>query len=196
MNTVSAKIWKTGQILFIGLLAATPAMAMRGGPGNEGRGPEFRGHPSAFHGNACFEKRRMGDPGLHLIQMGKRLELTSAQEMKILKLSQKFRAEIQANRETAKPVHEKLKALRDSKTFDEKAMRSALNEVQPLKVEGMILHAKYRDEIRKILTEEQQAEIEKCHEKGKKHFKSGRGEKRVKKRRNNSAPASGNTGVE
>jgi Spy/CpxP family protein refolding chaperone len=172
MKNSTRSIWKIGRVVALGLMIATPAMAMPWGHGEDfDRGDHGRmGAPFGMHRGSGFD----GDMGLHLIQMGKRLELTDEQETKILELSQKFRADIEANRETCKVAHEKLSALRKSKTFDEAAIRAAMEDAYPSMVEGVILHAKYRDEIGKILTDEQKEKMETFRDRMHKRFKENR----------------------
>ncbi len=139
------------------LLSAKPG-EQRGegfGPGKSKMGQHQRGHRGG---------QRM-DPGLRLIQMGEKLGLTTEQEEQILALSQDFRAEMKTNREGAKATREKMKALRESETFDETALRAVLEEGHAHKVESMVAGAKYREAISEVLTEEQNAQIEEAKEK-------------------------------
>ena len=162
-------MWKIGRVIALGLLLATPAMAMPWNRGDDEKGRGDRhpdGPPPMMHHEGGF---RM-DPGMHLIQMGGKLDLTDEQESQILKLSQKFRADIKANHEKGEAIREKMDELRDSETFDETAIRSTMQEAYPVMIDGMVLHAKYKSELGKILTDKQKEELKTLREKMKKRF--------------------------
>lgn len=133
---------------------------------------EFRGkpHKGDFHRNAAQKL----DPGHRLLNLSARLELSDEQELQILKLSQNFRSEMDRNRESAKSAHETLKNMRENKAFDEDTFREAMAVIQPTMLEGMVLRAKYMEELGKVLTEDQKAEVEamkaKLKQRGKRFF--------------------------
>lgn len=172
MKHSARSIWKIGRVIALGLMIATPAMAMPWGQGNDrdwGDRGRMEGRYGRQHGSGFGR-----DMGLHLIRMGKHLDLTDEQETQILELSQQFRADISANRDTCRVAHDKLFELRESETFDEAAIRAAMKEAYPGMVEGMILRAKYRDELGKILTEDQKEEMENFRDRAYKRFGDNR----------------------
>jgi len=102
----------------------------------------------------------MHDPGMRLLQMSQRLDLTAEQESQILELSQAYRADREAHRKEGKSIREQMQALRESDSFDETELRSALEKAQPHHIEGIVMHAKYRNELNQILTDEQKTQID------------------------------------
>ena len=167
--------WRIGQLIVLGILIASPLAANPWGRGGDN---DCRDHRPAPHGKH-FGGEPGGDMGMHLIQMGKKLDLTDEQETQILELSQKYRAEFRDNRELCEAAHKKMAELRDSDTFDEAAIRAAMEEAYPAMVERAILHAKYRSELDSILTDDQKAKLKDFHDRMHKRIKNqkeGRGD--------------------
>ena len=169
MKYSKQNMWKIGRAMVLGLLLATPAIAMPWDRGDDRGWGDRRSErsPHLMHHKGGFGM----DPGMHLIQMGRKLDLTDEQESQILKLSQNFRAEIKANREKGEATRAKMTELRNSETFDEDAIRSTMQEAYPVMIDGMVLRAKYKSDLSKVLTDEQREEIKDLRKKMKKRFK-------------------------
>ncbi len=137
------------------------------------KAPEMRQH--GMHGDheGMMHEKQDGkmhqkmDPGRHLLRIADRLELSDDQEIEILKTSQHFKKQMQANRESSKEVRESLREMRQSKSFDEDAFRKSMEALQPTLIDGMVLHAKYKDALAEILTDEQKSKLDRL----KKHLK-------------------------
>lgn len=102
----------------------------------------------------------MADPGMRLIQMGSRLDLSDEQETAILALSQKYRTELNAHREKAVALRKAVRDAMQSEALDEAALRAALDAMHPMMTEGAVMRARYRHEISQVLTEEQRTKLE------------------------------------
>ncbi len=129
-----------------------PLMDPAPAPGLFGPGFPGKQHPG--------EMREKMDPGRHLLRIADRLDLTDEQEMQILKLSQQFRKDMDANLASTQEARKTLRQMRENQSFDEDTFRKTLNALQPSMVEGMVLHAKYKDAIGEILTDEQKAKFD------------------------------------
>ncbi|MEQ9822971.1 MAG: Spy/CpxP family protein refolding chaperone [Puniceicoccaceae bacterium] len=114
------------------------------------RGPRF-GEPG---------ERGLREPGMGLLRMSAWLELTDAQESKILELSQQFRSDLEQHRSLAEAAWEKIDAVRSAESFDEVALREALESLQPIQLEGMVLRESYRHAIEAVLTDDQKAKLQ------------------------------------
>jgi len=127
------------------------------------------------------DMRQKMDPGRRLLKIADKLELSDDQEAQILRLSQSFRKEMDANFASTETSRETLHDMRKSKSFDEDTFRKAMQSVQPAMVEGMVIRAKYETALHDVLTQEQNAKLEsmkekfKEHMKDRKHMKEGRG---------------------
>jgi len=145
------------------LCLASSLNAARPGRGGDS---EFFPHHRAFAG--CWDSDRAGfhgsrgmaDPGMRLIQMGSRLDLSDDQETAILALSQKYRIELETNREKAVVLREAVRDAMQSEVLDEAALRAALDALHPVMTEGAVMRARYRHEISQVLTEEQRTKLE------------------------------------
>lgn len=102
----------------------------------------------------------MADPGMRLIQMGSRLDLSDEQETAILALSQKYRTELETNREKAVALRKAVRDAMQAEALDESALRAALDAMHPVMTEGAVMRARYRHEISQVLTEEQRTKLE------------------------------------
>lgn len=156
-----------GQLMILGILIASPLAANPWGRGGDNDCGEHR--LMAPHGKH-FDGEHRGDMGLRLIQMGKRLDLTDEQETQILELSQKYRAEIRENQNACEANRKKMASLHNSDTFDEAALRSAMDEAYPAMVDRVVLHAKYRSELGKILTDDQKGKLKNLRDRMHKRF--------------------------
>ncbi len=159
MKTVS-KI--TLVCVFSALCLASSLNAARPGRGGDsGFYPQHR----AFAGWSDSDRgghgpRGMADPGMRLIQMGSRLDLSDEQETAILALSQKYRTELNAHREKAVALRKAVRDAMQHEVFDEAAIRAALEAMHPVMTEGAVMRARYRHEISQVLTEEQRTRLE------------------------------------
>lgn len=133
-----------------------------------GRGGDsgFYPHHRAFAGWSDSDRagfhgaRGMADPGMRLIQMGSRLDLSDEQETAILALSQKYRTELETNREKAVALRKAVRDAMQAEALDESALRAALDAMHPVMTEGAVMRARYRHEISQVLTEEQRTKLE------------------------------------
>lgn len=133
-----------------------------------GRGADsgFYPHHRAFAGWSDSDRagfrgaRGIGDPGMRLIQMGSRLDLSNEQETAILVLSQKYRTELETNREKAVALRKAVRDAMQSEVYDEASLRAALDAVHPVMTEGAVMRARYRHEINQVLTEAQRTKLE------------------------------------
>ncbi|MDD4349805.1 MAG: Spy/CpxP family protein refolding chaperone [Opitutales bacterium] len=133
-----------------------------------GRGGDsgFYPHHRAFAGWSDSDRagfhgaRGMTDPGMRLIQMGSRLDLSDEQETAILALSQKYRTELETNREKAVALRKAVRDAMQAEALDESALRAALDAMHPVMTEGAVMRARYRHEISQVLTEEQRTKLE------------------------------------
>jgi protein CpxP len=157
------------------IATATAAVALNAQPGFMGR-ENGKGHegPFGFH----MEHGPKGDMGRHLLRMSEKLDLTDQQEVQILELSQDFRSKMEAHLASAKPLRDEMKALRESESFDENAIRDAIAKAQPVMTEGILLRAKYRSDLAKVLTTEQKEQIAKFREKLEDRFENRSGKHR------------------
>jgi len=160
MNTVS-KI--TLVCALSALCLASSLNAARPGRGGDSG---FYPHHRAFAGWSDSDRagfhgaRGMADPGMRLIQMGSRLDLSDEQETAILALSQKYRTELETNREKAVALRKAVRDAMQAEALDESALRAALDAMHPVMTEGAVMRARYRHEISQVLTEEQRTKLE------------------------------------
>ena len=154
----------------LAISAALMAVTLQAKPAKErDLGAEFD-QPVEINAKAHAGKPHEGlrgkmDPGRNLLRFADRLNLSDEQEVQILKLSQQFKNDMDANVQSSKGARETLKEMRENKAFDEDTFREAMAVIQPSMIEGMVIHAKYMESLGEVLTEEQQAQVEEMRSK-------------------------------
>lgn len=114
----------------------------RGGPGGHG-GPGMRGPggPMGFGGGF------------------RNLDLTDDQKAQLKKIADARRSDFEAAGQKVRAAREGMRALVESDSIDESAIRAKSAEIAAAEADVMILNAKVRQESLQVLTSEQQAKL-------------------------------------
>lgn len=116
-----------------------------------------------------------GGPGMmRVMSMLAELDLTAEQKTQIKTLRQDTKSTMQANKQGHFDFREQMQQLVRSEHFDETAVRALIASKQALRMEMGLMHAKMRNGIWNILTEEQQAlmvelKAQRGHRRGRHH---------------------------
>ena len=107
--------------------------------------------------------------------MAEVLDLNEAQQQQIQEIVEQERTEMESNRQKMHEFHEQMRALLESDSFDEAAVRSLAESQAKLKTEAFVARAKVKNQIFQLLNSEQQELAEKLkpllHKPGGKHHK-------------------------
>jgi len=98
-------------------------------------------------------------------KMKKELNLTDDQVSKIKAINNEFKNQTDSLHEKQKVLHEKMRKLDDDENSTISDYEKVIKEMSANRTEIQILHAKYRIEIRTILTKEQKEKLKAKHEK-------------------------------
>jgi periplasmic protein CpxP/Spy len=94
------------------------------------------------------------------------LDLSDDQKAQLKQIADSHRAEFEAAGEKARAAHEGMRALVESDSIDENAIRAKSQEVAAAEAEIMILNAKVRQQSMQVLTSEQLAKLKEMRDKG------------------------------
>jgi len=124
------------------------------------QGPGFGGPPPG--GGPGMPGMRRGGPMGGPMGFGPgfgMLDLTDDQKAQLKQIAESHRDEFRAAGEKARAAHEGMRALIESDSIDENAIRAKSQEVAAAEAEIMILNAKVRQQSLQVLTSEQQAKL-------------------------------------
>jgi Spy/CpxP family protein refolding chaperone len=169
------KLNKVSMIALAALLASALAIPFVLGQG--------AGRPQDNQQEERFERRGFGRPGgrgMH-DRLFSRLNLTDAQKEQFKQLNQGFFERTKSLRDELRAKRQELRQLNTGETFNEAQATQKLTEIAALDAKMMGEQFKLRQEVSKILTAEQKAQLEQMREQMKtkrEGFKSRRGERR------------------
>ena len=109
------------------------------------------------------------------------LDLTDDQKAQLKQIAESHRDEFRAAGEKARAAHEGMRALIESDSIDENAIRAKSQEVAAAEAEIMILNAKVRQQSLQVLTSEQQATLKEMRDRRPGPGGPGRGGPRPRK---------------
>ena len=124
------------------------------------RRPGFGGPPPG--GGPGMPGMRRGEPMGGPMGFGpgfRELNLTDDQQAQLKQIAESHRDEFRAAGEKARAAHEGMRALIESDSIDENAIRAKSQEVAAAEAEIMILNARVRQQSLQVLTSEQQAKL-------------------------------------
>jgi Spy/CpxP family protein refolding chaperone len=98
-------------------------------------------------------------------KMKKELNLTDEQVAKIQEINSEFKNQTDSIHEKQKALHEKMRKLDDDDKSTISDYEKVIKEMSANRTEIQILHAKYRIEIRSVLTKEQKEKLKAKHDK-------------------------------
>jgi Spy/CpxP family protein refolding chaperone len=141
------------------LAAGAPLLMAQDQPQRR-QGPGFGGPPPG--GGPGMPGMRRGGPMGGPMGFGpgfRELNLTDDQKAQLKQIAESHRDEFRAAGEKARAAHEGMRALIESDSIDENAIRAKSQEVAAAEAEMMILNAKVRQQSLQVLTSEQQAKL-------------------------------------
>lgn len=150
-------MWSLAVVVLCGVFAAGTALGQEGE--GRARGRQERGQKQRQMGERHEQGAMQGE------QMGPRgamrgLELTPEQREQIKAIHEKYAEQTQAARETLRQKHEALRKITRQLPVDEGAIRSAANHFGNAAGDFSLLVAHRHEEVRAILTPEQQEKFD------------------------------------